>query len=124
MFYRLSRVVVILAAVQLLGGYWFALQSVAWIGMIAHYSRDEKLGVAIEKTFDGQHPCGLCKMVNSGRAKEEKQQVVKMTVQFDAVIAAMVSAPMPESSVPEYFASTPVLSARDYAPPTPPPRAG
>src|SRR5580692_10445337 len=120
---RLTRLVVILAAVQLLGGHWFALQSVAWIGMLAHYSRDENLVAAIEKTFDGQHPCGLCKAVKSGRAEEEKRQVEKTTLKFDAVIAATASAPVPLSIAPEYFVGAPMILVRNHAPPSPPPKA-
>lgn len=28
---------------------------------------------ALSKTFDGQHPCALCKLVRQGRAEERKQ---------------------------------------------------
>jgi hypothetical protein len=122
-FSRLSRLVVILAAVQLLGGYWFALQSVAWIGMFAHYSHDGELLTAITKTFDGQHPCDLCNVVKNGRAQEQKQQTAKMTVKLEAIIAPAVSAPAPRSMAPEYSVSVPSLSPRNQSPPTPPPRA-
>lgn len=41
--------------------------------MIVSYSRDASLREAISMTFDGEHPCSLCKVIKQGRS-EEKQQ--------------------------------------------------
>lgn len=99
-----------------------ALQSVAWIGMVANYARDEKLVVAIEKTFDGQHPCRLCEAVKSGRAEEQKNQVVKIMVKIDAVLAVNVRMPEPQVFDLDYSGCAPMLVARSEAPAIPPPR--
>ena len=120
---RLARVIVFFAAVQILGGHWLALQSVAWVGMIAKYARGEALVVAIEKTFDGAHPCGLCKVVKSGREQEQKEQEQKVIVKLDAVLAATTTLRAPQASDWKYFVSVPVIAARNLAPPTPPPPA-
>ena len=32
------------------------------------------LSEAVTKTFDGQHPCALCKFVQDGRAEEKEQE--------------------------------------------------
>ena len=61
--FRLSRLFVLLAAIQILGGHWLALQSVAWLGMLADYSRGATLITAIEKTFDGEHPCSVADLI-------------------------------------------------------------
>lgn len=64
----------IVAAVCLsLGAHWAFLQTAAWTGMIVSYSRDASLTEALSKTFDGQHPCCLCKMIQKGRADDNKQ---------------------------------------------------
>ena len=123
MFTRLARLIVFFAAVQILGGHWLALQSVAWVGMLANYARGETLVAAIEKTFDGEHPCGLCKVVKSGRENEQKQQVVKNIVKLDAVLGAMMRMPLPQGAEWKYFASVPDMAARSLSPPTPPPQA-
>lgn len=120
---RLTRLVVFLAAVQILGGHWLALQSVAWFGMIASYSRSHSLGVAIEKTFDGANPCGLCTVVKSGREQEQKQQVSKVVWKLDAVLAPALALPQPDGSRWEYFEQDSIMAERALAPPTPPPQA-
>lgn len=33
-----------------------------------------QFSVAVEKTFDGQHPCAICKSIASAKGKESKQQ--------------------------------------------------
>ena len=122
LFTRLAKLIVVFAAVQILGGHWLALQSVAWIGMLASYSHGQTLVVAIEKTFDGAHPCGLCKVVKTGRTEEQKQQVVKMIVKLDAVLGAVIQMPEPHRAEWRYFDSVPDMAARSLAPPTPPPQ--
>ena len=109
---------------QILGGHWIALQSVAWVGMIASYAHGETLGVAIEKTFDGDHPCGLCKLVKDGRDQEQqKQPVAKVLLKPDAVIAVVLELPMPEGADWQYSVTVSTGARRSLAPPTPPPRA-
>lgn len=123
MFNRVAKLIVFFAAVQLLGGHWLALQSVAWMGMLANYTMGETLVVAIEKTFDGDHPCGLCKVVKSGREQEQKQQAVKVVVKLDAVLAARSELALPQASEWKYCVSSPLVTRRSLAPPTPPPQA-
>ena len=41
--------------------------------MIVSYSRDASFAEAVSKTFDGKHPCSLCKVIQQGRAEEKKQ---------------------------------------------------
>lgn len=57
-----------------LGLHWAFLQTVAWTGMIVTYSRDASFKEAVTKTFDGEHPCPLCKVIKKGRAEEKRQE--------------------------------------------------
>ena len=68
-----------------LGLHWALLQTVAWTGMLITYSKTDSLREAASKTFDGKHPCPLCKMVQAGRAKEKgrDQQQVKPGLKLD-----------------------------------------
>jgi hypothetical protein len=118
-----ARLIVFFAAVQIIGGHWLAIQSVAWVGMIANYARGENLVVAIERTFDGQHPCSLCKVVKIGREQEQKQHVAQVIVKLDAVLATTTALPAPQASDWQYSVFLPVNAARSLAPPTPPPLA-
>jgi hypothetical protein len=57
-----------------LGLHWALLQTIAWTGMLIIYSRDGSFQDALVKSFDGQHPCALCKMVQTGREEERTQE--------------------------------------------------
>jgi hypothetical protein len=72
MFIRLPRLAVAAVLALSLGLHWSLLQSVAWVGMVVNYSHDGSFGEALEKTFDGKHPCTLCKAIAAGK-KSEKQ---------------------------------------------------
>ena len=123
MFTRLARLIVFFAAVQIVGGHWLVLQSVAWDEMIASHARGETLMVALEKTFDGKHPCSMCKMVKSGREQEQKQPLAKMIVKLDAVLADTMQLPAPHGADWKYPVLVPMAAERSLAPPTPPPQA-
>jgi hypothetical protein len=58
-----------------LGLHWCALQSVAWVGMLIDYSRSGSVASAIEKTFDGRHPCPLCRAISKGEQSGKKQDL-------------------------------------------------
>lgn len=120
---RVSKFIVLLAAVQLLGGHWIALQSVAWAGMLADNLRAGSLAAAVEKTFDGDHPCSLCEVVEKGRASEQERPLVQTTVRLDAVIPATVRLLPPDPGDVRHFVCQSASPSRSSAPPTPPPRA-
>lgn len=67
------RFTTVLVLVLSLGLHWALLQTVAWTGMIVSYSRDASFTEAVSKTFDGEHPCALCKVIQKSRADEKKQ---------------------------------------------------
>jgi hypothetical protein len=70
-FVRIAAVAVLVLS---LGLHWALLQTVAWTGMLLTYSRETSLSEAVTKTFDGQHPCALCKFIENGRAEEKEQE--------------------------------------------------
>ncbi|HEV7402313.1 MAG TPA: hypothetical protein VGO11_05280 [Chthoniobacteraceae bacterium] len=123
MFLRLSRVLVLLAAVQILGGHWAALQTAAWIGMVANYTQTDSLGAAIAKTFDGAHPCVLCTVVKKGQAEEQKQEPVKIVLKTEAVLPPIFAVPPPRSAPWKFVSVSRRATARTLSPPTPPPLA-
>jgi hypothetical protein len=57
------------------GGHWVVLQSVAWTRMMVENARRTELRAAVSQTFDGAHPCALCKSIEKGRQEEKKQEV-------------------------------------------------
>jgi hypothetical protein len=84
------RVLNIIAACLLIvsvGGHWALLQSAAWMGMIVSYSQESGLRAAVEKTFDGKHPCQLCKAIRDGEKEQSKQTLVKTDLKINWMLA-------------------------------------
>jgi hypothetical protein len=75
----LSYATALLAALALCGGHWVLLQSVAWTTMIVTYSQDSTITAAIQKTFDGAHPCNLCQTVSAGIGKQKSDTAIGHT---------------------------------------------
>jgi hypothetical protein len=111
-----------LALASSIGLHWAFLQAVAWAGMVISYSQEAPLTEAVAKTFDGQHPCPLCKQIAKGKRSEEKPdykfEVSKLKFQYTQV-AFVFSAPSVFCEFPALEHSSDLLT---HAPPIPPPR--
>ena len=57
----------------LTGGHWLLLQSFAWVRMIVTYARSATISTALAQTFDGQHPCPLCKLIQKAQQSSKQQ---------------------------------------------------
>lgn len=123
MFQRLARIIVLLAAVELLGGHWIALQSAAWVGMVISYSQEDSFVGALEKTFDGKHPCELCIVVKKGHSKEQSQHIAKEQLKLDAVLVSAVEIPLRYAMMLRYENTKQHSYERSIVPLTPPPLA-
>src|ERR1700679_4184528 len=58
----------------MLSAHWALLQTVAWTTMLADNLHSNSFQVAAEKTFDGKHPCCLCKAIAAGKQSEKKTE--------------------------------------------------
>lgn len=57
-----------------IGAQWVVLQGVAWVGMAVSYSiREGSVTEGLSQTFDGKHPCPLCKAVKQAALESESQ---------------------------------------------------
>ena len=106
-----------------LGGHWAVLQSVAWMTMVAGYSQTAPLKEALVKTFDGKHPCSLCKFVDRGKKSEQRQETQKLAPKLDFFLAATRVTLYPPSHAPLQACRIGPTDSRSEAPPTPPPRS-
>src|SRR5437879_2948959 len=71
MTHRLAQWFVVRALVAAVTAPWTVLQSAAWTGMAVQYSiKAGSLKNGLSKTFDGHHPCALCRAVSRGRMQE------------------------------------------------------
>ncbi len=107
-----------------LGLHWTFLQSAAWVGMIASYSRDLSFTQAVHKALDGQHPCALCKIVESGKKGEEKQGARKFSPKLDPYVLPPRFMLIPRSCLPVLAACPAGRGTLAEPPPFPPPRPG
>jgi hypothetical protein len=73
-FSRVSKLLLVLALAGSIGMHWAFLQAVAWTGMIVSYAQAAPLGEAMQKTFDGQHPCKMCKQIAKEKQSEKKSE--------------------------------------------------
>jgi hypothetical protein len=121
-FCRIGQFLVVCALVVSIGGHWAVLQSVAWMGMTVNFVQTDPLPEALRKTFDGQHPCGLCKVVAKGKQSEKKKDTQKPDTKLDFFLMGkkVILAEPP----PFVHCSAEPDSARfrSDSPPTPPPR--
>jgi hypothetical protein len=105
-----------------LGGHWGVLQSIAWMSMMANYSRTAPFEQALARTFDGKHPCPLCRLVANGKKSEERQDKQKLVIKIDFFSSSCrdVIYPPPLQFEPQH-----ADGMRDRiadSPPIPPPR--
>ncbi|HUR46832.1 MAG TPA: hypothetical protein VMZ27_13220 [Candidatus Saccharimonadales bacterium] len=105
-----------------LSGHWAVLQSVAWTTMLLQNMNSAPLVVALSKTFDGKHPCKICKVVAEGKKAERRQDAQAPQLKIE-LFCEVLTVRMP---VPPQFllAATSARSTRDRRepPPLPPPR--
>ena len=121
---RFSKWLLVLALCGSIGAHWTFLQSVAWVGMVVSYSQESSsLAEALVKTFDGKHPCKLCKFVAAEKKSEKKQDAQFKISKIDLLPAGcsnfVFTPPLPGHCFP--VSSLPPDHVE--APPTPPPRA-
>ena len=106
-----------------LGLHWAFLQSFAWTTMLVDNLTTHSLGVALERTFDGKHPCPLCKAIAEGKKSEKKSDPLLPLKKFEALSQSVAFALSPPASFPTVEAPDAVFETLAHAPPTPPPRA-
>jgi hypothetical protein len=106
-----------------IGLHWSFLQSLAWTTMLADNLRTTSFSAALQRTFDGKHPCPLCKAIAQGKKSEKKSDALLPLKKFEGlnqVVAIVVS---PPASFPTIEAQETFFATFAHAPPTPPPRA-
>lgn len=110
-----------------IGMHWALLQSAAWVGMLVTYSRDASIAEAVAKTFDGKHPCRLCKLVEKGQGTHPGDSKKAPQASAKVVKIDMEATPVPRFTPPpadrEAIVWISVTRERQpAAPPVPPPR--
>jgi hypothetical protein len=71
---RFGHQLVLVAMLIAIGAHWHILQSVAWTTMLAENLRTTSLSEAVARTFDGKHPCYLCKQIAKSKQDQKKSE--------------------------------------------------
>jgi hypothetical protein len=123
-FSRVGHLLLVIALLGATGAHWVALQSVAWATMLANNARTDSLPAAFEKTFDGKHPCALCKQIAQGRQDEKRSdaqlELKKLEFLHQRVALGIDS---PSTFVLLGFRTDATAPLRTQSPPVPPPRS-
>lgn len=113
----------IIALLAVAGAHWGALQSVAWTTMLADNLHSVSFHDAVAKTFDGKHPCPLCKAVAAGKNAEKKSDFTLELKKLEFPPASerfvLVAPTQFKFLRPANFSAKVVVQK----PPTPPPRS-
>ncbi len=123
---RIARLVVVGAICLSLGMHWVLLQGIAWTGMLISFAKDGTVMEAVQKTFDGQHGCALCKKVKEGRDSnpELPQQAGQSLKKIDAVLVEIATLIAPAGETISFAVLREMMVKRNEVPETPPPRRG
>ena len=108
------------------GGHWAMLQGVAWATMVRDFSRGSSVTSAMEKAFDGKHPCALCKKIAAERSHEEKAPLTVKAEKKAELFVSTSSEIVPRPSVGIFaYPGLPFVNVpeRFFAPPVPVPIA-
>ncbi len=109
-----------------MGGHLALVQTVAWGTMLVNFSSQEaSFSEAVGKTFDGEHPCELCKAVKKSKESEDKKPLLKAEMKMEIALPAPVKVPFPKSTDAVFLTSafTADFTEVYLAVPMQPPRA-
>ena len=122
-----------LAMFSIAGGHWAVLQSVAWAGMLADYTRASgSLLTGVEQTFDGEHPCALCREIAVAKGREQPRPESSSPAAGQKFKAGKTEGILVENGFQPRLTFGPVRwfepafvvpTPRGQAPPVPPPRS-
>lgn len=121
---RFTRIIAATLLALFLGVHWFALQSVGWASMLVSRTQTAGWQEAVRTTFDGDHPCEVCKLVSAGRKAEKLPSVEFKVTKIEAGVPSdQVEIPEPPAFTGVAVAAIAVPSSVRSAPSLPPPRS-
>ncbi|MBL9131666.1 MAG: hypothetical protein JNG86_10730 [Verrucomicrobiaceae bacterium] len=122
---RLLRRLVVLLVCFSLGMHWTLLQGIAWTGMLLSFASQGSVIEAVEKTFDGEHPCPLCLAVQEGQKQDKDDSapnVAKSMKKWEAVLASQIRLVAPPAQIRSFPWLVSSFEGRSERPSIPPPR--
>ncbi|MEM9237049.1 MAG: hypothetical protein AAGB14_09730 [Verrucomicrobiota bacterium] len=118
---------VLTGCLHLCGGHFGVLQLVAWGQMLVEYTGEKGLIRGTIETFDGEHPCDLCRSITEAKQEQpplERTRSGGLEIK-NLLIPETSSLAPPKSQDPPLAYHLPPLPGHSlvfYLPDTPPPR--
>lgn len=122
---HLARQALVLFVCLSLGMHWALLQGIAWTGMLLSFASEGTVIEAVEKTFNGQNACALCRKVKEGQSSDEQPQQKGQTVKkIDAVLVQTARLVTPPGKTIVFAVISEEGTRTNARPDMPPPRRG
>jgi len=122
-FRKIGQVLMLVAALSASGTHWLALQSVAWSTMLAENLQTSSWQTALTRTFDGKHPCCLCRQIAQDKQSEKKSDAQVESQKFDFFHVASEFVFCAPVHFYETRDSSPSSDSLTRSPSVPPPKA-
>ena len=90
--------------------------------MLAENLRTRSLSEAVERTFNGQYPCALCKKIAQGKQAEKESEFPPEARKFEHSFTATLFTFVAPAHFYEVRAADADRDALAHAPPVPPPK--
>ena len=119
---KVGHALMILAVLAATGAHWWVLQSVAWTTMLAENLQTSSWELAVTRTFDGKHPCCLCKQIANGKQSEKKADFQLEARQLEFSYTSPEFVFCPPANFHEVSATDETAAVLAHAPPVPPPK--
>jgi len=119
---KFPQMALVVALCFSVGLHWGVVQTAAWVGMVLTYSSGAGFVEAVERTFDGNHPCKICKVVEKGKKAQSETPGAPSMKKLDPCVGF--------EPMKVFFSKSPILPVRERSvlsfpnspPPVPPPR--
>ncbi len=125
-----ARIMLVAALTISVGLHWAVMQSAAWVGMAVTYSvQAGSISQGLSETFDGEHPCAMCRAVEKGSKSESKddsaptQTIKVLKLDYFAINQAPIFFFQTPQAV-DWLSLTQTAESRTLTPESPPPRSG
>jgi hypothetical protein len=90
--------------------------------MLADNLRRASVSEAVSRTFDGQHPCPICKAIAAGKKSEKKREFTASPQKFECSLAPALGLPPTPARFELVALADNLIEAPALPPPSPPPR--
>jgi hypothetical protein len=108
--------------IAIMGGHMAFLQTVAWTAMLADNLQSSSLPMALERTFDGKHPCPLCMAIAAAKKSQKKNDVTPQMRKLEFPPASENFVLIAPGSFEILKVADTFADAINLQPPVPPPR--